>query len=307
LRSDATATGSVLLRNTGKKPVVIELGVLDARTSQTGGSAFAETGSKPAAVGMWITLAQPKVTLQPGAKKQVGFSIQVPESVEPGQHLAGITAYVVKNPAKDGKQTGASIVVQTRYVIAVQVDVPGTWTPSMKIPAVSLLEQPSGTVIGVSIRNDGDTFVKPSGSMTLSDSTGKRVLDHPIKMDTFVTNTEVTYPVALHDGLKPGKYDVSARLTYAKGKMAEYTGTIEIKAPEQPATAVAAPTRAVGEAQQTPPTGQPSAVVQPAQPPSATTSPIQPWMIYGLGGLLGAIALLLALNLLRGRGQKRSA
>jgi len=89
--------------------------------------------------------------------------------------------------------------------------------------------------------------------------------------------------------------------------MAEYTGTIEIKAPEQPATAVAAPTRAVGEAQQTPPTGQPAAVVQPAQPPSATTSPIQPWMIYGLGGLLGAIALLLALNLLRGRGQKRSA
>jgi len=195
LRSGATATGSVLLRNTGKKPVVIELAVLDARTSQTGGSAFAETGSKPAAVGTWITLAQPKVTLQPGAKKQIGFSIQVPESVERGQHLAGITAYVVKNPAKDGKQTGASIVVQTRYVIAVQVDVPGTWTPSMKIPAVSLLEQPSGTVIGVSIRNDGDTFVKPSGSMTLSDSTGKRVLDHPIKMDTFVTNTEVTYPV----------------------------------------------------------------------------------------------------------------
>lgn len=299
--------GSVRLQSTAKRPVTIELAALDAETAQTGGSSFAPTGTTPKAVGTWVRLAEPTVTLRPGEQKEVGFSVQAPESVEPGQYLAGIAAYAPNKPdqaaKRDENQAGASVDVQTRYVIAVQVNVPGAQVPSLTISSVSLLEQPAGKYIGVTMKNDGGVLLKPSGSIVITDSEGKRVLEEAIKMDTFVTGTEATYPVALPGAIGPGKYGVDVNLSYAKGKTARYSGALEIKAPAQPAAQAAERAPAGEQAEEQ---ARPAVEGAAAQRPTQSASAIQPWMIYGMGGLLGLVAILLALNLLRGRGEKGS-
>ncbi len=138
VKPGGSTTGSVLLQNTSKRPVIIELAVLDAETAQTGGSSFSATGATPKAVGRWVELAEPRVTLQPDKQQEVQFSVRVPQSVKPGQYLAGITAYVSSKPSEAAKrnegQACASVNVQTRYVIAVQVNVPGNRFPRLPSP-----------------------------------------------------------------------------------------------------------------------------------------------------------------------------
>ena len=301
MTAGAGANGSVLLENTGRHPLTIEIAAVDAMTGQAGGSAFAPSGTKPVAVATWVELAEPSVTVGPGKQKVVGFSVRVPPSTKPGQYLAGIAAHAPDKPSKEApkraeNQVGAAVNVRTRYVIAVQLDVPGAWAPSLTIPSVSVLEQPSGTHIGVRMRNDGGVFLKPSGSIVMSDSTGRRVLSHPIRMETFVTGTEVTYPVAWPGRPRPGEYSVDVRLSYARGKVAAYNGTLEIKPPVPPAESDAA--------------RQDASVTGPATEPGQRTSKLpsgaRPWMLYGLGGLLLLVAILLALNLLRGRSRRKT-
>ncbi len=232
LKPGTRAAGRVLVANTGQEDVTVELAAVDAMTAQTGGSAFAPTDTEPAAAGAWVDLAEPRVTLERGQRRAIDFTVRLPAGVEPGQYLAGIAAYVPTKPGEAAvrgeNEAGATLDVQTRYVIAVQVDVPGKQTPHLTISGVELLEQPSGAMLSVALRNDGDIFLKPTGTVTVTAEGGGRAFSRPIRMDTFVTGTEVAYPVPWPGGPKPGQYGVDIELDYAEGKTATYAGTVEV-------------------------------------------------------------------------------
>ncbi|HKP51368.1 MAG TPA: DUF916 domain-containing protein [Chloroflexia bacterium] len=233
-KNGSTLTGSVLLKNPSNKELTIELAAVDAITAQTGGSAFETAGVKPKAVATWLKFAQASVTLAPGTQKPVEFTVAVPQSVKPGQYLAGISAYVPTIPPTASQhasgQLGASVTMQTRYVIGVQVDVEGVWTPSLLIESTGLVEQPSGPFIGVQMKNDGDTFLKPSGMVVLTDTGGKRVLYQAITMSTFIPGTAITYPVKWNGELKPGDYLVHVEMKYGENSTARYDRPLHIEA-----------------------------------------------------------------------------
>ncbi|MDQ3707391.1 MAG: DUF916 domain-containing protein [Chloroflexota bacterium] len=251
VQSSASVTGSVLLKNPGTEAITVELAAVDAITAQTGGSAF-ETGDvKTRATGAWLKFAASSVTLAVGTQQVVDFSVNVPASTRPGQYLAGISAYAPNIPAtavvnQGGSKMDANVTVQTRYVIAVQVDVEGAWTPSMKIDSVALVQQPSGPFIGVRMKNDGDTLFKSSGTFVLADAGGKRILEQPIHLGTFVPGTEILYPVKWSGELAQGTYKVEVAVDYGANKQATYTSELEIGtdkavqnsavAPQQPGT-----------------------------------------------------------------------
>jgi hypothetical protein len=80
------------------------------------------------------------------------------------------------------------------------------------------------------MKNDGDEFLKPSGSIIMTDTVGKRVLDQPIEMGTFVPGTGVMYPIHWSGVMAPGMYHVHVRLAYAKTGVAIYDSPLEISA-----------------------------------------------------------------------------
>ncbi len=233
VQSSASVTGSVLLKNPGTEDITVELAAVDAITAQTGGSAFETAGVKTKATGAWLKFAASSVTLAAGTQQVVDFSVDVPASAKPGQYLAGISAYAPSVPAtavvnQGGSKMDANVTVQTRYVIAVQVDVEGAWTPSMKIDSVALVQQPSGPFIGVRMKNDGDTLFKSSGTFVLSDAGGKRILEQLIHLGTFVPGTEILYPVKWSGELAPGTYKVEVAVDYGENKQATYRSELEI-------------------------------------------------------------------------------
>lgn len=288
LAAGTEATGSVRLQNLSPEPVTIELAAVDAETAQAGGSAFAAADASPVAVGAWVLLDEPRVTLEPGGEASVGFSVQPPAGTRPGQYLAGLVAFVPAEPsgtpASGSTQAGAGITMQTRYVIGVQVNVPGDWASSLTITGASALEYPSGTQLGIEMRNDGDTFLQPSGSVTLSNAAATPILTEPIQLGTFITGTSMIYPIPWPGAPNPGDYGVSVQLAYADDLVASYSGMLNVS----DTAPAAAP--APGE------DAQPAVAPAPAPAPS----PIQPWMIYAIGGMLLLIVILLALLVIRG-------
>jgi len=233
LQPGANTTGAILVRNIGTAPITVHLATVDATTAQKGGSAFAEVGTTPAAVATWLQLDQASVTLDPKKQQKVGFTVHAPGEAKPGQYLAGITAYVADAPSNSAKPQASGgfssvVVTKTRYVIGVEVDVPGAASSSLSIGNVKLLTYPSGTYLGVEMRNDGGMFLKPSGTLILNDSAGKQLLKQPIAMGTFVTGTDVTYPIIWPGAVAPGSYTVAVELAYGEGKQAIYNGAIEI-------------------------------------------------------------------------------
>ena len=105
---------------------------------------------------------------------------------------------------------------------------PGEWAPEMSIAGASAVEQPSGTKLGIALRNTGDTFVKPTGAVTLTDAAGVEILNQPIEMGTFLTGSEITYPVAWPGVPVGGEYGVEVELNYAGDQVARYRGTLTV-------------------------------------------------------------------------------
>jgi hypothetical protein len=280
---------------------------VDAVTAQTGGSAFETAGVKPEASATWLKFGESSLTLQAGRQKAVDFTVAVPRSVKPGQYLAGISAYVPNaspgTTRRASGQLGANVTMQMRYVIAVQVDVEGAWTPALQIESASLVEHPSGPFIGVLMKNDGDTFLKPSGAVVLTDRVGTRVLDQPITLGTFVPGTQITFPVKWNGELKPGDYEIAIEMKYAENETAYYNNHIKMEAAHRV------------EVQPPPRTGEQPGTFGAPDPPGSTsldtssasdgsptnTSFAATWLVALLGGLTLAGLLVLAVAVLRAR------
>ena len=169
---------------------------------------------------------------------------------------------------------------------------PGDWTAALTIPSVTVQDRPSGRILDVHLRNDGDVFIHATGAITLTDTTGRPVFSKAMQVGTFVPGTDVVYPIALPKEAVPGQYQASAALTYADGAVARYSGAVEIA--DGAAAAAGAPAAAGDGTWQGAPAGSPA--------PAGTPAPAFPvWLIYGIAVLLVLLIALLTLVLLRGR------
>lgn len=301
VQSSTSVTGSVMIKNPGSVPLTIQLAAVDAITAQTGGSAFTTADVTPTRAGTWLKFAESSVTLPAGMQRPVDFTVTMPKSLKPGQYLAGISAYIPNVPptavaGQAGTKMGARITTQTRYVIGVQLDVQGTWTPSLKIEAVALVEQPSGPFIGVTLKNSGDEFIKPSGSIVMTNTAGTRVLDQPIEMGTFIPGTSVVYPIHWSGVMAPGMYQVHVKLAYAKTGIATNDSPLEISAAKVVKVSAVA-TQAPGVIGSSEPVAEiPQAPVQSAVTAQAQDGSNKLLWVLGSGGvLLIAIIVVLAL------------
>lgn len=305
MQSSASMTGSVLLKNPSTKPLTIQLAAVDALTAQMGGSAFSTADVTPSGAGTWLKFAESNVTLPAGMQKPVDFTVSVPQGLRPGQYLTGISAYI---PSLDttavgtpgSTSMGAGVTMQTRYVIGVEVDIAGAWTPSLTIDNVDLIQQPSGPFVGVHLNNAGDTFLKPAGTIVMTDTAGRRVLEQPIQMGTFIPGTQVVYPVKWSGVLAAGRYNVHVQLNYDVNRVAVYDSKLEVsveKVVQDTTGAIQAP-GSIGSDNNT---ENSTSLQLPATPQRQGELTIWFWIASGLGFILLAIAVLLILKRTKAR------
>jgi len=221
-----TVTQAIGLRNDSGGPLEMQLAAVDAVTGQLGGASYGLAGEAPGRTGAWITLERSAMTLAPRASAVVSFRVAVPSGAQSGHHLGGISISVPKaqgGAAEAGTaQAGASIDVQTRRIIAVQVNLPGPADPELVIRGVAPVARPDGLYLEIAVENTGRGLTKAKGVVNVGDD-----FQRNFDIDTFVPRTSIAYPVKWATEAPDGAYPARVELRYGD-RTSRWEGTFTV-------------------------------------------------------------------------------
>ena len=229
-----TVSQSVRLRNPGAETIVIHAAAVDTDTASLGGVSYDMATSKPAAAGKWIELDRQSVKLPPSQSARLSFSVTVPADVGPGDHVGGLALWV-ESKQKDATgssgagKAGASVSVQTRRIIAVQLVTPGALDPALEVQGVQAIGRPAGMYLDVAIAGVGTQL---TGDGTLHLDLPGREFAYDGALGTSVPGTNMAYPVQWTTQPEDGVYPAHVVLTYA-GKTTEWTGEFRVGSEQQ--------------------------------------------------------------------------
>ena len=226
-RPGASVTQSVHLTNNNKNAIDVRIAGLDGTTSAATGTTFTPPAQAATGTGTWIVVSTSELTLQPGEQRDVSFTVHVPANAQPGQYLAGIGMWVplAASPttAPSGNHAGFAITLQGERIIAAEIVVPGPASARLEVRGVRPVASSAGVDLQIAIANSGNALTRGSGVVTVRDTK----LNHPFKINTFVSHTAIGFRVPWTETIVPGSHDVSVRLNY-DGRVTTWNGTVSI-------------------------------------------------------------------------------
>ncbi len=223
-----TLSESIRVTNTGAATGSVRLYPVSATTAQTSGVAYLARNDALHDVASWIKLDVQQLTLAPGQSQIVQFQISIPASAHSGQHVSGITAENLT--LQNGSTKGAlHISLQHLSVMAVQVNIPGPTVEQMAVTGIKAGGSSGYQSLLVGMSNTGNQMLKPTGELKVSSAQGLLLQDLPVKMDTFLPDTSINYPIYVQKkALTAGDYQVSLHLNYGHGKTLDYMTKLTI-------------------------------------------------------------------------------
>lgn len=296
LSPGAVQQGGVIISNSGTATGTVKLFAADATTGSTTGTVYL-TDRKAEHAGAWISLAKSTLTLKPGQHRTVPFTVRVPANAKPGQWVGGVVAETSHQVSQPKSKNKASVRIKIRdlTIVAVQVNVPGPPVLGFTIGGVTTGGQRGFQQIVTHIANTGNVLVKPTGTVTVLNKQGAKLQVLTFKMDTFLPQTAIDYPLLLKKALAPGDYSANVRLAIpgvagaaARVVTAHPSFSISKQDVKQVFTS-AAP-------QAPPPTTAGS---------SSSSNP--PWALIGVAVLVALLLALLVFQLLRRRRTPKAA
>ena len=281
--------GAVIISNSGTAAGTVKLFTADATTGRTTGTVYLTDG-KPKHAGAWVSLSSTSLTLKPGQHQTVHFTVRVPAGAVPGQWVGGVVAETSRQVTGPQSKQKASVQIKIRdlTIVAVQVNVPGPPKIAFAIGGVKTGGQRGFQEVVTHIANTGNVLVKPTGTITVLNKQGAVLQVLTFKMDTFLPQTAIDYPVLLKKALPPGDYSANIRLSIpgvsgaaAKVVTAHPTFSISRQDVQQVFT---------------------SATPQAAPPGTSTgSSSNPPWILIAAGVIAALLLILLLLRVLRRR------
>jgi len=190
--------------------------------------------TKPHDAGSWIKLETTSLQLAPHQQQNIPFQLTVPSRPSIGPHYAGIVVQPVVPTLS--KQGNTNLYIVSRLGVRVYITIPGVERPSLAI--ASLHPQPNRRQIGLTtvLRNDGNTLVAPTGTLTVTPWLGKASIQvfnagralapterlelqipTPIKLSTFPRR--YTAKLQLRYGVEPHYRTVSRTVTFWTGNV----------------------------------------------------------------------------------------
>ncbi|MGW0390765.1 WxL protein peptidoglycan domain-containing protein [Streptomyces sp. NPDC003042] len=188
----STVGDSVTILNTSDKELTFQVFATDAVNTPSGGAfALLPAEAQPKDVGAWIALppeTATTVTVPPKGRKDVPFTVKVPEDAAPGDHVGGIVALntAVEGVRQDGKvQVGVKRSVGARMYFRV----PGPVTPGLSVEDVRVSRsapllpwvKDAHATITYTLVNRGNVVVEPRVTVSAEGLFGREVLDRPAR------------------------------------------------------------------------------------------------------------------------------
>ena len=220
----------VRVTNVGTARGSVSLYPVDATTGQNSGAVYLNHNDPRKDVGAWISLGVQQLTLDPGQSQIVSFQVTVPSAIRPGQHLGGIVAEnltVANNtptPNTSKNTSTIQVTVKNLTIIAVEVNLPGTPVEQLSATGVKAGGEGGYQQLLLSLSNTGTMMLHPYGMLQVTNAQGKSVENFSLKLDTFLPQTSIDYPVTITGpALGAGDYQATLNLMYGHGQALHYT------------------------------------------------------------------------------------
>jgi hypothetical protein len=217
-RPGATIQSSVRVLNVGDQEGAADLYAVDGTTGQTSGAVYRSRQEPRKDVGSWLHLSKTSVTLAPGAAGSIPFTVSVPSDATAGQHLGGIVvqrSISANKTVRSTKNSSFRVKIQELSVVAVQVNLPGAQVVKMAITSLRPSGIPGRQDLLIGLSNLGNVLLRGRGSLTVTDSSGKRLRHQDFPLDTFVSRTHIDFPVyTAGKALPVGSYKGKVVITY---------------------------------------------------------------------------------------------
>jgi hypothetical protein len=215
------------------QPTRIVASLNDWDITRDGRVEFYKPGMRPNSASSWLVYSPAETTVTPGNIHSIRVTISVPADATPGDHL---TALIVEQRPDTIKfnQNARQMVVRYRMASVFYIKVPNL-TKRGTLENLQAESSPKGIVVTPTLKNSGNSVIRPTASLKIADATGKIVVELPeIEPLPVLGNSEMSQPLVIDKVLPPGAYSVKYKIDFQDGgKATEGIIDLVVKNPEQ--------------------------------------------------------------------------
>jgi hypothetical protein len=169
------------------------------------------------------------VSLAPGENKELTYTISIPSDAPAGAYYGAITYRAVPASQANNESGGGEVALTANVASLVLVEVPGEITEKIQITSIKALSNGKGGSLftkkpsqaGITIKNLGNSFAKPFGTVTVTNMSGKQIHSYEINNSTPRSNilpkTSRTFTDEIKGISKPGRYTITANVSFGSG------------------------------------------------------------------------------------------
>ncbi len=169
------------------------------------------------------------VPLAPGENKEVTYTVQIPSGTPAGAYYGAITYRAVPADQANNESGGGQVALTANVASLVLIEVPGEITEKIQISSIKALNDGKGGSLfskapnkaAITVKNLGNSFAKPFGTISITNMRGKQVHSYEINNATPRSNilpkTARTFTDDLKGVKKPGRYTISASISFGTG------------------------------------------------------------------------------------------
>jgi len=225
-KAGETIDDEALVISTGGEAVTLKLYAADAITAIGGGTAFAGRDEDRTGVRAWVRPSLAEVSLSPGGRQTIPFTVVVPAAAAPGDHVAGL---VVEAPPKQGQSGGVQTSVTERVGVAVVVRIAGEAREELALGGICLNQETGSNYFQVPVANNGNILSRPSGEFILQRQRGSEVFRKPIDPATILPRDATFLRIDAPSDPGTGRYTAIVHLNQTDGRVAEESSDIRIR------------------------------------------------------------------------------
>jgi len=226
-------SASLVIRNTGTRPLSLKLYLADSRFESDGSETELVLGTLGRSCAPWVEMGPELLELDPGETRNVFFDLAMPNDAR-GSYWTKLYIEEISTPQpSEQSMSGRTYQVFMRQRMGVRIfeEVPGTARPEMIVERVQIESTLDGRDVILSVANTGNVLLRCRGWIEMRNSAGEVVETiRPASDGKFTLFPEARRTLTARSkmDLAPDTYTVLAIVDYGGDALVAGEETLEI-------------------------------------------------------------------------------
>ncbi|RJX39109.1 DUF916 domain-containing protein [Paenibacillus pinisoli] len=222
-KADASLVFKVQVSNIASQEAAFKIYATDVLSTLRGGWSYPSSSEENRLVGTWFEEPVKSGSLKAGESAEYSFTLKVPANIQDGQYIGAIVleefipAQTVTN--ESGMSVLSDIYIRQPIQTVINLNEAKAARQILIDPIYHQIEENGLITIYIPHRNTGTILVKPSGLLTLRNSSGTIIKSEQYAMDSVYVGTTGLYDMRLPDLLSSGDYVLTYQTTFQGGDL----------------------------------------------------------------------------------------